>query len=105
MVTPHPTSANKATADPIRGDHQFLPQSEASSRVLRKSSTSECFGQHQGHLLIVILHPRNDRAVDQNQNALTPTALVWDCDGELCSEDLENLMERLRSQDVNQQKH
>jgi len=43
--------------------------------------------------------------VDQNPNAITPTALVWDCDGELCSEDLDNLLERLRSMDLHSQQH
>lgn len=36
--------------------------------------------------------------MEQNQHALTPTALLWDCDGELCPEDLDNLMDRLRLQ-------
>ena len=32
----------------------------------------------------------------QDQNALSPTALVWDRNGELCSEDFERLLERLQ---------
>ena len=35
--------------------------------------------------------------MDQDQNALSPTALVWDRNGELCSEDLERLLERLQT--------
>jgi len=38
--------------------------------------------------------------MDQDQNALSPTALVWDQDGELCSEDLENLLKRLQAREV-----
>jgi hypothetical protein len=34
--------------------------------------------------------------MDHDQNALSPTALVWDRNGELCSEDLEHLLERLQ---------
>ena len=41
--------------------------------------------------------------MDQDQNALYPTALVWDRNGELCSEDLEHLLERLQAQEVNSQ--
>jgi len=55
--------------------------------------------------LLVILDPTHERAVDQDKTALTPTALVWDCDGELCSEDLDNLIERLRLQELNRQNH
>ena len=42
--------------------------------------------------------------MDQDQNALSPTALVWDRDGELCSEDLERLLERLQEQEVNSER-
>ena len=35
--------------------------------------------------------------MDQDQNALSPTALVWDRNGELHSEDLERLLERLQA--------
>jgi len=35
--------------------------------------------------------------MDQDQNALSPTALVWDRNGELRSEDLERLLERLQA--------
>lgn len=35
--------------------------------------------------------------MDQDQNALSPTALVWGRNGELCSEDLERLLERLQA--------
>jgi hypothetical protein len=38
--------------------------------------------------------------MDQDQNALSPTALVWDRNGELCPEDLERLLERLLPQEV-----
>jgi len=38
--------------------------------------------------------------MDQDQNAPSPTALVWDRNGELCSEDLERLLERLQAQEV-----
>jgi hypothetical protein len=38
--------------------------------------------------------------MDQDQNALSPTALVWDRNGELRSEDLERLLERLLPQEV-----
>jgi len=42
--------------------------------------------------------------MDQDQNALSPTALVWDRNGELGSEDLDRLLERLQAQEVNSQK-
>ena len=42
--------------------------------------------------------------MDQEQNALSPTALVWDQDGELRSEDLECLLERLQAQEVNSER-
>ena len=42
--------------------------------------------------------------MDQDQNALSPTALVWDRNGELGSEDLERLLERLQAQEVNSQR-
>jgi hypothetical protein len=38
--------------------------------------------------------------MDQDQNALSPTALVWDRNGELHSEDLERLLKRLLPQEV-----
>jgi len=38
--------------------------------------------------------------MDHDQSAITPTALVWDRNGELCSEDLERLLERLQAQDL-----
>ena len=38
--------------------------------------------------------------MDQDQNALSPMALVWDRNGELRSEDLERLLERLLPQEV-----
>jgi len=38
--------------------------------------------------------------MDQDQNALSPTALIWDRNGELCSEDLERLLERLVISDL-----
>jgi len=41
--------------------------------------------------------------MDQDQNALSPTALVWDRNGELCSEDLERLLERLLPEEVSSQ--
>jgi hypothetical protein len=41
--------------------------------------------------------------MDQDQNALSPTALVWDRNGELRSEDLEQLLKRLQAQEVNSQ--
>ena len=44
--------------------------------------------------------------MDHNQNQGTPlTALMnWDRDGELHSEDLENLLKRLQAQEVNSQR-
>ena len=41
--------------------------------------------------------------MDQDQNALFPTALVWDRNGELCSEDLERLLDRLQAIEGNSQ--
>jgi len=38
--------------------------------------------------------------VDQEQSTLIATALVWDRNGELRSEDLERLLERLQAQEV-----
>jgi len=38
--------------------------------------------------------------MDQDQNALSPTALVWDLNGELCSEDLERLLARLQAREA-----
>jgi hypothetical protein len=38
--------------------------------------------------------------MDQDQNALSPTALVWDRNGELRSDDLERLPQRLLPQEV-----
>ena len=35
--------------------------------------------------------------MDHDQNALSPTVLVWDLNGELRSEDLEHLLERLQA--------
>ena len=44
--------------------------------------------------------------MDHNQNQGTPlTSLMnWDRDGELRSEDLENLLKRLQAQEVNSQR-
>jgi hypothetical protein len=42
--------------------------------------------------------------MDLDQNALSPTALVWDRNGELCPEDFDRLLERLQTQAVNSQK-
>ena len=44
--------------------------------------------------------------MDHHQNQGTPlTSLMnWDRDGELCSEDLERLLERLQAQEVNSQR-
>jgi hypothetical protein len=42
--------------------------------------------------------------MDHDQNALSPTALVWDLNGELCSADLERLLAHLQAEEVNQQK-
>ena len=44
--------------------------------------------------------------MDQHQNQGTPlTSLMnWDQDGELHSEDLENLLKRLQAQEVNSQR-
>ena len=39
--------------------------------------------------------------MDQDQNALSLTALAWDRNGELCSEALERLLERLQAQEFN----
>jgi hypothetical protein len=41
--------------------------------------------------------------MDQDQNALSPTTLVWDRNGELHSDDLERLLERLQAQEGNSQ--
>lgn len=41
--------------------------------------------------------------MDQDQNALSPKALVWDRNGELRSEDLEHLLERLLPEEVSSQ--
>jgi hypothetical protein len=41
--------------------------------------------------------------MDQDQNALSPTALVWDRNGELRSEDHERLLERLLPEEVSSQ--
>jgi hypothetical protein len=41
--------------------------------------------------------------MDQDQNALSPTALVWDRNGELCPEDLERLLERLQAMEGSSQ--
>jgi len=48
-------------------------------------------------------HPCSNsyRAVDLDRDTTTPTTLVWDCDGELCDEDLSDLLERLLSEDAN----
>jgi len=42
--------------------------------------------------------------MDQDQNALSPTALVWDRNGELCSADLERLLKRLQAHEINSQR-
>ena len=42
--------------------------------------------------------------MDPDENALSPTALAWDQDGELCSEDLELLRIRLQAQKVSSQR-
>jgi hypothetical protein len=39
-----------------------------------------------------------------DQNALSPTVLVWDLNWELRKDDLERLLERLQAQEVNSQK-
>ena len=41
--------------------------------------------------------------MDHDQNALLPTALVWDLNGELRSEDLKRLLERLLPQEDSSQ--
>ena len=41
--------------------------------------------------------------MDQDLNALSPTALVWDRNGELRSEDLEHLLKRLLPQEDSSQ--
>ena len=38
--------------------------------------------------------------MDQDQSTLMATALRWDSNGELCSEDFEILLERLQTQEV-----
>jgi hypothetical protein len=43
--------------------------------------------------------------MDQDQNALSLTALAWDRNGDLRSGDLERLLERLQAMEVRQQKH
>ena len=44
--------------------------------------------------------------MDQDQNQGTPliSLMNWDRDGELCSEDLERLLERLQEQEVNSER-
>ena len=42
--------------------------------------------------------------MDHDENALSPTALAWDRDGELRSEDLEHLRIRLEAQKVSCQR-
>jgi hypothetical protein len=41
--------------------------------------------------------------MDQDQISLTPTALVWDRNGELRSEDLDRLLERLQAMEGSSQ--
>ena len=42
--------------------------------------------------------------VDQERITLLPTAMCWDSNGELCSEILRCLLDRLHEQDVNSRK-
>jgi hypothetical protein len=51
----------------------------------------------------VILDPRQQQQMDQEQTILLPTAMDWDCDGELCAEDFHRLLDRLQAQDGNAQ--
>ena len=37
--------------------------------------------------------------MDQDQVTLPPTAMEWDANGELCSEDLQRLLDRLEAQE------
>jgi hypothetical protein len=39
--------------------------------------------------------------MDQDQTILLPTAMNWDCDGELCPEDFYRLLDRLQAQEGN----
>ena len=39
--------------------------------------------------------------MDQDQNALSPTALVWDLNGELCAQEFHGLLARLLAQEAN----
>jgi hypothetical protein len=41
---------------------------------------------------------------DRNQGTSLTSLMKWDRDGELCSEDLERLLERLQAQEVNSEK-
>ena len=41
--------------------------------------------------------------MDQDQDILLPTAMGWDCDGELCSEDFERVLDRLQALEENSQ--
>ena len=42
--------------------------------------------------------------MDLDQNALSPTALVWDLNGELRKDDLDCLLARLKALELNSQK-
>jgi len=42
--------------------------------------------------------------MDLNQNDLVPTALVWDRNGELCSQEFQRLLTQLEPQEASQHK-
>jgi hypothetical protein len=42
--------------------------------------------------------------MDLDQNALSPTALVWDLNGELRKDDLERLLAHLKALELNSQR-
>jgi hypothetical protein len=76
---------------------------EALLKVFRISSIKKEYWQPQGICLFVILYPSHQRQMSQEQINILPTALRWDNNGELCSDILKCLIDRLQAQEVKSQ--
>jgi hypothetical protein len=48
-----------------------------------------------------IIYPEQQQQMGQEQINILPTALCWDGNGELCSDILKCLIDRLQAQEVN----
>jgi hypothetical protein len=81
----------------------FMASKGCAPKVFRISSTKKHYKQPPRASPLDIIDELNQPQMGQEQINILPTALCWDSNGELPSEILRRLIDRLQAQEVNPQ--